>query len=310
MPTPPQVGQVVLGHKFLGGDPKQPTSWQPLTGEDYLATIPQERANIVRGIIQGRVPYPNPARQTQSSGPQFANQLIQDVGMTEPGFDATIYKERQTARNSAIADYSKSTVGSTGGKIISANQIMRHAQTLMSKLPQTNNADFTPSNYVLNTLGDTFGGNQLKPYSLARDALVAESEKFFSGNAPTEGRMKDLATNLSPSGSYQQKTAALGTLMELVAGQLDPLAKRFTELTGIKKNPEDLLEPNARAIYLKLKAMNPEPQQPQGTQQQPMLQQMQSQYPTMQRIGQQPQQQAQHPIQVPANNGWSIQRVN
>jgi hypothetical protein len=150
---------------------------------------------------------------------------------------------------------------------------MRHAQTLISKLPEVNNADFTPSNWVLNNIGSMMGGNQLKPYSLARDALVGETEKFFSGNAPTEGRMKDLAENLSPSGSYKQKTEGVKTLIDLVGGQLDPIAKRWNELTGDHKRPEDFLEPDARAIFLKYRAMEQKPPQPPA--QAPMLQQMQ-----------------------------------
>lgn len=32
-PPPPQPGQIVQGHRFLGGDPSNPASWQPLGGQ-------------------------------------------------------------------------------------------------------------------------------------------------------------------------------------------------------------------------------------------------------------------------------------
>ena len=47
MPTPPKIGDRLNGYQFLGGDPSQAASWAPLSGEDYLSSLPDSTALII-----------------------------------------------------------------------------------------------------------------------------------------------------------------------------------------------------------------------------------------------------------------------
>lgn len=275
----PKPGDVVNFHRFMGGDPGNDASWQPLSGQDYLKAIPPARANIVKAIISGRAPLPN----SRSSKPDaFSNQLLQDVAMAEPGFDGTTWKARQQT----LLDF---TSGKTAAIIRALNQAPLHAKELSSAFDDLHNTDYGSINNFLTNIEAGMGNKQQQAargaFNENQPALAGELASTYKGGYATEpdiaAQTKAFDMGLAPAESH----AALAKAANLMEDRLTQLNQQWSNTMGPLADPFPVMGPRAADAlgYLKQKyvdggtAANPKPQP--------------------------------KPAPKPANGGWTVKRV-
>lgn len=248
-PPVPQPGDVVNFHRYMGGNPADDTSWQPLAGDDYLKAIPTTRANLVRAIVTGRAPLPN----GRASKPDaFSNQLLQDVAMAEPGFDGTTWKVRQQAR----LDF---TSGKTAAIIRALNQAPLHAVELSNAFDDLHNTRFGSINNFLTNLQAGTGNTQQQAargaFNENQPALAGELATTYKGGYATEpdiaAQTKAFDMGLPPAESH----AALAKASSLMGDRLTQLNEQWHNAMGPLAEPFPVMGPKAAAAlkYLQQK---------------------------------------------------------
>lgn len=244
--APPKIGDIQNAHKYIGGDPADDASWQLLSGKDYLATIPAARASIVQGVLQGRAPFPN----SRASKPDaFSNQILQDVALTEPGFDATRYKQRQDL----IKEFSS---GKTANVIRALNQGAGHLKSMSENYDQLHNSGYEWMNAIKNTvlpaIGDQDKQGALGAAASTREALAPELATIYRGGqsaeADVEGQRKGLSPNVAPAYS----NAHLAQNVDLMHSRLNSLQEQWRKTMGPLAGDYPILDPEARKAYTSL----------------------------------------------------------
>lgn len=239
MPQMPNPGDVVNFHKFVGGDPGDPANWQPLQGEEYLARIPAQRANIVRGLLQGRVPFPN----TRAAKPDaFSNQLLMDAAMADPGFDATTYKRR--------ADMVKEfTSGKTANVIRALVQGIGHMQSLSDDYDALGNTGYewanSARNAVLPAIGDQRVQGELGALNTSREAVAPELATIMRGGQANEADVQEWRKNFSPNAAPARSKAALAQAVDLLHSRLESLQNQWKTGMGSMGGDFPMLTPQA-----------------------------------------------------------------
>jgi hypothetical protein len=220
-PPAPRPGQIVNFHKFLGGDPGDPASWQPLQGEEYLNAIPAQRANIVRGVLEGRLPFP----QTRSAKPDaFTNQILIDAGMADPGFDATTYKQRQNMRT----DF---TSGKTAQVIRALVQGIGHMKSLSDNYDTLDNTRVGAWNAVRNSVGPAVGFEGLQgalgALNTSREAVAPELATVMRGGQANEADVQEWRNNFGQNAEPSRSKAALAQAVDLLHSRLQSLQNQW-----------------------------------------------------------------------------------
>lgn len=230
-PPMPKPGDIINFHRFVGGDPGDDASWQPLEGNDYLKAIPPARANIVKAIVTGRAPLPN----SRASKPDaFSNQILQDVAMAEPGFDGTKWKARQQT----LLDF---TSGKTAGIIRALNQAPLHAVELSNAYDDLNNTNMGWANNALTNIEAGMGNTQQQAargaFNENQPALAGELASTYKGGYATEpdiaAQTKAFDMGLAPAESH----AALAKASSLMGDRLTQLNTQWSNTMGPLAEP-------------------------------------------------------------------------
>lgn len=248
MPQPrkiPQVGDVVDGHKLIAPDYTKDESWQPLSGEEFLKTIPTGRANLVRMILDTRAPFPTSLRGTKPDA--FSNQIMQDVAMTEPGFDAAQWKARQ----GVINDFK---YGPTSKIIRAVNQAAGHAKSMSDAYDALNNGRSEWGNWIANGIQSDIpfmpGQKRIQGAIGAADeikeVLAPELATVFRGGGAAEADVESQRKGLTDTKPPAYSHAHLGEVVDAMSSRADSLQEQWLRGMGPTAKPFPILDPKAK----------------------------------------------------------------
>lgn len=223
-------GVVVNGHLFKGGDKTDENNWEPLSGNDYLATIPMARANIVRSILAGGQKLPNISSRSNDA---LSNTIVQDVAMAEPTFNSSVWG----ARNKLFSDMSS---GKTAGQIQNLNQMLQHAAGLQQANDQLGNLDTGQAwpNAIRNAVrtlplvGDPKVAARLNAATENADALGTEQAAVMQGGAPHVEATKSYTKLYDPNQGPTAMSGSLGKAAQLAYSRLDNIQQKWANTMG------------------------------------------------------------------------------
>lgn len=243
--APPKPGDVVNGYRYLGGDFKSPTSYEPLRGEEFLKTLPmnmQNMAPLIKKYADGDMPIPTRAAL---SNPKVT-QMMEMVAQYDPSFSAADYPSRAATRK----DF---TAGKSAANITSFNTVLQHLGKLAADAKALKNYDMPIANALTNTVASQFGDDRVNNFKLVKNAVVGELVRAFRGAGGARGDVEEWAETLDPNMSPRQLEGAVKRGIELLNGRIEAVGDQYNRGMKRQRDPVELLSPGARKIYTELK---------------------------------------------------------
>ena len=230
-----------------------------LTGQDYLASLPPARANLLKSIVEGRAP-PLTGRQLSTAQGQ---QLMADLSQYEPGFDLT----KWTQRNGTAKSFNGG--GADAQTINNLNTAVNHLDKLDQAIDGLGNRSFTPWNYVANEYEQIKGDPRVSNFETAKKAVMDEMATVFAGkNGSGVGDREAWEAKLSSSQSPAQLKSNVRQLIDLMNGRLEGLADKYNQGMSTQLEPRSFLTPKSRQILDRIESEGTGQTQPASPQQQ------------------------------------------
>jgi hypothetical protein len=230
-------GVIVNGHIFRGGDKADENNWEMLTGDDYLATIPQSEQTAVKQMVQGRMPFPG----SRSLTTPYWQQKLQEAQQFDPSFDATAWDGRvKTAR-----DYAPG--GKVGQSLQSGSTAINHLGHLNNQIGDVAGNGLPLIGPMINHAVNAWNAPQgkLNPYMDTQGHLAEETTKFYRGTGGAEADVTRNMANLSPDLSTEAKRGGVNNTVQLIYGKLKPLADAYNTQMGTSFPVSHFLPPDA-----------------------------------------------------------------
>jgi hypothetical protein len=232
-----QTGGPSLSSGQPATEPPKQIDWSK-HGDEFLDQIAPDTQELVKNIASGRGKLPS------GFGASKSMPLYKMVVAYDPDFNMTRY----TKRNQLTTDYAKTTPGSAGGQLLSANAAIAHAGTALDALDSLGNSGGKVYSKAQNRLtrwwlNETEGDPKAQSVKQATEALNNELEKFFKGGSPAEGAIRRANENLNAAQTPAEYTSALHTLVDLLHGRSEQLEQRWHAEFG--KNaafPDELMD--------------------------------------------------------------------
>lgn len=214
-----------------------PTAGNPkLTGQDYLASLPQEMQGTVKGMVEGRIAPPTSFAMSKP----YWQSMIAAAQQVDPNFDQNTW----TARHKMTTDLGSSTPNSIGGIISNGKSAFEHLANASDKLVDLGNYNGPniPGGGPIAQAGN-YIGNTLLPNSAtqgkiqaAKDNLLKygqEATKFYAGSGGGEAeRMMALKSQDPASASGNEQAGFLQTEKELMLGRLKQKEGQINDIMG------------------------------------------------------------------------------
>lgn len=251
----PQPGQIVNGYTFAGGDPSDPTAWQPLTGDAFLKTLPSAQASQVHALAVGNMQFPSSFALTKP----YWIKMLSNVSQYDPTFDTVNYNTRSSTRK----DF---TSGKSAQTINALNTALGHLDAVDKAGDALNNGELTPLNWAKNSLTPLVGYPEPNNFNTDAGLVAEELTKVYRGTgaeADVTRHLQDLSVNASP----EQRRGALSQIASLLKSKLDALGQQYNQGMGTTKDPMTLLGSHSAPVFQRLLSYGPQGTPPQ--QQQP-----------------------------------------
>lgn len=220
-----------------------------LSGEAFLATLPQQQQAQVKALADGRMQFPGGFALKSP----YWQQMITAVSQYDPNFDAVNYNARASTRK----DF---TSGKSAQNIKSLNTAIGHLGTLDSQIEGTASHSLTPVNYVQNMAAQLTGSSGPTQFTQTAGALASELTAVFRGTGGAEADVKRYLAELSPNASLEQKKAAVKNITELLASRTAAIGDQYNKGMGKTEDPLTLLDPRAASVLQHLSGGAPQAQ--------------------------------------------------
>lgn len=230
-------GVIVNGHVFRGGDKADEKNWEMLTGDQYMATIPQSEQLAVKQMVEGRMPFPG----SRSLTTPYWQQKLQEAQQYDPNFDAVAWDGRvKTAR-----DYSPG--GKVGQALQSGSTAINHLGHLNDQIGGVSGNGLPLIGGMINHAVNAWNAPQgkLNPYMDTQGHLAEETTKFYRGTGGAEADVTRNMANLSPDLSTEAKQGGVNNTVQLIYGKLKPLADAYNTQMGTSFPASHFLPPDA-----------------------------------------------------------------
>lgn len=216
---------------------------QGLSGEAYLhAVVPEAQHGIVRGLVEGRSPYPAGFLMKSPIG----QRLAQWASGYDDQFDASVFPARQAQR--------KNYEG--GGKQFQEMQaigtVAGHLQNLMEKADTLHNFEgYGPANAPLNSLlhgyRELSQDPRLAMFETTKNAVTRELTKAYQGGHITDSSVNEWQKSINAAQTPEQLRGVIGNLNELLGSKRRTLEEGYKQTMGkYSKLPEEFTSENAR----------------------------------------------------------------
>lgn len=231
VPLPPAVfeqqkqlkmaGRETAGLTPFSGTYSGTSAGQGVThNEEVLKSLPQGTADLVRGIVDGRVPLPTGAAMRSA----YWQNLLGYAMAYEPGFDATQWRVRLDTR----VDFAK---GKAAQNIRSLNTLVDHLGKLTDSIKQLDNWGVPVGNMAANMVTEVFGGDRLKrirKFETDYQAVVSEAVSVYKGTSATDQEIEHLRQKaLTSTDSVAAQLASAKEIMNLAFGRLRALEDQY-----------------------------------------------------------------------------------
>jgi hypothetical protein len=211
--------------------------WQsaPLapTGDDFLKTLPADRASMVKAMSEGRMKLPSVNRRSP-----MASQLLSDLAQYDPTFD-TANADARVATRKAF------TSGKQGQNISSFNTALGHLGTLAQRAEDLNNGHFPLLNSIENTAEAAFGDPRKSNFNIAKTAVVDELTRAFRGTGGNVHDLEQWEANISSAQSPAQLRGAIQQAAQLLQSRVQAMGDSYNAGMGTTDQPLPLLNAHA-----------------------------------------------------------------
>lgn len=206
------------------------------TPEDIRVKLSSNEAgaNLVRqadAVLEGREEL---QKVSARSGETQGNQLRAVVYALDPKFNPMVGKQRMQV-NTELNNLSDRAMG---GKIASANKIVNHATNLLDQAIDLKNDSMFGNlgNKVENyAVGVGTGGamkTNLRSFTNTKDLLGTESAKFMGGGVASDSARAEVDKNYNPNDDISGTIGAVGSTVDMMKGQLQPMVDRYNQAFG------------------------------------------------------------------------------
>lgn len=234
--VPAQVG-VLPGPAF--GQQAASERGSGLTGEEFLATMPKARADMIRAISEGRERFPENPRNP------FERALRREVMQYDPAMDATTYQ----VRSGVLKDTSS---GPTSKNIAAINTAATHAADLYQAIDDLGTRDVWGGQAARHALGNYYEQDpkfktKLNTFNTKKLALAEELSKAFHGGPSVSG-VEEWKKTLDAADSPSALRATVGAAVKLLEGRNRELESNYFRAMGkYPKKPN--LSPESKEEY-------------------------------------------------------------
>lgn len=193
-----------------------PSNQQNLTGDAYIATLPQTLKPSVEAVLEGRL---SPNRGTWT--PQYRQAVMQAVTQADP-----TWSEQRAAIRKAF------TTGKEGTTIGNLNTAPVHLAQLDAAADALKNGQLQPGNQLYNYLSTTFGTAAPANFDGVRNAAAGEIASALKGTA-TDIEIESIKKTINSKQSPEQLQGIIKEYMGVLATKLNTYDERFhAENTG------------------------------------------------------------------------------
>jgi hypothetical protein len=215
------------------------TSLKSKGDQEFLSTLPPDRAALIQAIGEGRTNAPS-----ASSRNKDAQIIAQQVAAAYPGFNAADAKAQQAMR----VDLAK---GKAGDQLKSLNTAIGHLGSLSSSLDNMGNVGLPlitrPVNAVKNWVLNASDDPAITRATMDRQAVSDELETTFRGGRGgtlegTRGWKESLPLNGGPS----QQSAAVQEALKLLSSRVSAIGDQYSQAMGHASDGLQLLNPEAQ----------------------------------------------------------------
>jgi hypothetical protein len=243
-----------LQEKWDLAHPKAAAGIDPnAVGEQAISDLNEADRNIVKGIVQGRVPVSSLAL---SRNPHLF-ELTQRAFQYEPGTDLTTFQRRQAAANKFLAN--------PNSPMVRVNQALQHLDRYYTNALALDNFKSSVLTNPLNV--DNYARNAYRSVSkdpkfvaaeTDRDALATELAAAFagSGQGGALADREEWKKRLSLAGSPEALASQVREAVSLLSGRVEASNAQFKQATGANADFFDLMSPKARQVYEKFSDPN------------------------------------------------------
>lgn len=213
-----------------------------IKGDDFLKTLPNDKASIVKSLTEGRLMFPGSfALKTP-----YWQEMLQAVSQYDPNFDAVNYNARSKTRN----DF---TSGKSAQQINAINTVMGHLGGLSDAAEALGNTRFPLANTVKNAAISATGGSPPGVFNTTAVPVVDELVRVYRQMGGSEQDVKAWTANLNNSQSPEQLHNNMSKLVDLIASKMSALQDQYDQGMGIAAGGIKLMNSKAQAALAKIK---------------------------------------------------------
>jgi hypothetical protein len=215
-----------------------------LMGEDFLKTMPGDRANLIKGIADGRVPWP-PGQAYRSPAGQV---LMRQVMQYDPSFSATDYNRRFAVQRAF-------TTGPEARNVTSFNTALGHLANLRQSADGLLDSEllggkFKPLNWLQQTGQSLVGQDaRIKQFALDAQALASEMERSFRGTGGNVTEIESLKEKMNSIDTPGTMKAVIKEASNLLASRIEAINETYRRGMGPRHDIGELLTPRSRSVY-------------------------------------------------------------
>lgn len=191
------------------------------TGPEYLASLPKDQQNIVKGMAEGTIQPPSSFALSKP----YWTKMIAAAQNYDPTFDAT----KWSGRVAGVKDFS---AGKSSEMVRSANQTLHHVGQLLDSMDNLKNGDYPLANRVGNAVAEATGSGAQGAFRTNAHAVAEELSKVFKGSNLSDAEIHAWEQNLHENMSPEQQRAQIAKLRDLLKGSLDALEEKRLNSIG------------------------------------------------------------------------------
>jgi hypothetical protein len=227
-----------------------------LHGEDYLKTLPAQKAGIVRAVVEGRAPFPSGFIMKTPYG----QWLSQAVTQAEPGFNAANWN----MRNQVYKEWNAGGPNSPASILTAGNTAIQHLGKLSDAAEKLENWSgwgvFSKPLNALTSIERQYAQDpRVSTFDSIRNKYIEEATKFYRGTGGNEADLQRDIAALNAAQSPEQLHQAIATQAELMQSKINALQDRWIHANTLYDGrviapPFPIVEKESQSALDKIKA--------------------------------------------------------